>query len=135
VAGARRRLAKNLKLPTFAHRFDDSCAARWSDNTAVAAAIRAGLASAGLGRTNRVQISRWRNGITVPNLAVQNAVDAWLREQPSPGLREQSASGLRERLTPGRASSAGPERGAKAAPQQRSVFRRSIPRSKGGDLV
>ena len=98
-------------MTTFAFRFDASCAARWPDNTVAAAAIREGLACAGLGRTNRVQISRWRNGLTVPNLAVQNAIVAWLHEQ-----RES-------------------ERGAVAAPPQRTVFRRSSPRSKGGDLV
>jgi hypothetical protein len=87
----------------FATRFDESCAERWPDNTAVAAAIRQELASAGLGRTNRVQISRWRNGLTAPSLAVQNVIVAWLREDP-------------------RAHA-----GASAAPRHRTVFRSSSP--------
>jgi hypothetical protein len=88
----------------FCVRFDESCAARWADNTVVAAAIRSELASAGLGRTNRVQISRWRNGLTAPSLAVQNVIVAWLREQHAPAP------------------------GAAAATRQRSVSRKSSPR-------
>jgi hypothetical protein len=86
------RFEMRSTMTGFAARFDASCAARWPDNTAVAAAIRKELAGAGLGRTNRVQISRWRNGLTAPSLAVQNVIVAWLQDQRAsdPGAAAQA---------------------------------------------
>lgn len=63
----------------FAQWFDAACVARWKTNTEAAAAIARGLRYAGLSRTGRIQIGRWRTGRTAPPLAIQRELARYMR--------------------------------------------------------
>lgn len=54
----------------------------WTNNSELAAYIRKTIP--GLGMTNRVQVSRWRNGLTAPHTAVQELLLAFMETAVRP---------------------------------------------------
>lgn len=71
--------SKSSGSSTFSQRFDDAVkTGPWTSNGDVAAAIASAFAEQGLGLTNRVKVSMWRNGRATPPPLVQQLLLAWI---------------------------------------------------------